>query len=150
MSMANLSELLQHVMLSRSLNFTPEKKQTEKTIRIQLALSFKDLYNHFRYSNNIFGPVSVYSPQNLILFISACGFHRTAKIMDIGRLLQQHGKGLDFCYYMLSLCDLFPTYAWKLRAAGIIKQFLNANRLPCNSRYTLKVYADYEKDDIRQ
>ena len=95
------------------------------------------------------GCLDIYSPHNLLLFVSACGHYRTARFVKIDRLLASHKKNIDYCYFLTELCTLIPVYAWRQRAQGIVKTLLKANRLPYNARYTMEIHADSDGKSLR-
>ena len=56
-----------------------EKKATKKTKQELLSLSFKELYTRDQLRLTYYGPLSLYSPEHILLFIRACADARLCK-----------------------------------------------------------------------
>ena len=86
------------------------RKATLKQKQDALSVAFKELYTNDQLSMRIMGPVHLYAPLHVLLFIKAMSDHRICKQLSFVALLNAHGKSFDYLYYIASLCQYTPSY----------------------------------------
>ena len=126
------------------------KKQKDRTIQTMLSLNYSVHSATTLAYLRVPGCVNVYSPENLLLFVSACCYHKTAKIVSIDELLRRNNKDLDYWYFIINLCQLISNYQWKQRAIGTFRSFLKKWKLSVIPMYTVKVHADVDKATVKK
>ena len=70
--------------------------------------------------------------------------------MCMVRLLQMHGEGLDYAYYLADLCHLIPSYQCKQTALTTIRTFFEALRMQLLPQYVLRVESSFCSRDLRR
>ena len=125
------------------------KQAKAKDIKHHLGLTFTEFYRMEQGKLGAKGPINVYSPSNILLFIRGCADPKVCKKLKFGTLLQQHGKTLDYCYWIAEMCVHLPTYQLKERATACINLFLAENHLVLTSRYSSKVESTYQAKAIK-
>ena len=118
------------------------KKLRERDFKNALALKYHELYLLTLAATGMCGCLNIYSPGNLLLFISACTYHITVKKLSVEWLLQSHGKNSDYCYFLIGMCNFIPSYAPKQRAIGLFRSYLTRAHLPYSIRYVIRLHAD--------
>ena len=66
------------------------------------------------------------------------------------RMLQMHGKGLGYAYYLADLCHLIPAYQCKQRALSTIRMFFEALRIQFLPQYVFRVESSFCSRDLRK
>lgn len=138
------------VNIEKVYNIYSGQKRKQNDIQTLLAPGFRDQYALKLIEERTLSCLDIYLPSNLLIFIGACGYHKTARTVSIAILLKRHGETPDFCYFLADMCDLMPTYLWKQRSLAVVKHFLKQLHLPLLNRYAIKVQADQDIVAVRK
>ena len=125
------------------------RQASERSIRTDLNLTFRELYRMEQMKFGIIGPLHIYGPSNITLFLRGCADMRLNRKLDFNLRLAAHRKTLDYCYFLAERCARIPNYQNKVRATATISTYLKLHHLYLSSRYALKTISTYKTAAVK-
>ena len=101
------------------------RNASAKEIRNSFSLSFNELCRNEQIRQGMVGPVLIYRPSSVLLFLRGCADHRICRVLSVETLLGYQNKSLDYCYHLAELCIHFPSYQGKAEPSALYARTLN-------------------------